>query len=643
MVIMSNSIRRLGAVILSITVVMMGACTQEDPINIVPVDCSGLGALGPASRAVPVNTLVQLEIEVIQTPNIAIRSVSWRLERPLGSSATLANFDREMSLTNSFTPDLVGDYRVSRSVGFTGGPDNDCGEFEHTATITAVEGPVADASATQTYWDVGATVTLDGSASSANVETWDWNVVSRSNQIAGVAIPPDGSGETFTFVLTEPNIIEYRLVVSAGSVTDGDWVTVRSKEPSISDVTPRSGAVGDRVVIDGANFSPTASNLHNKVTFNGVEASFVSGSSASVNQLEVYVPDFATSGPVVVEVLGTGERAHGPNFEVMTPGAWEPVLGRGQILNAVHVVDSDIATAVGDIIVRTVNGGQDWTTQTASGGVLTLQDVHFVDANTGYAAGIGSATGGLVLRTTNGGQQWDMVNGFNNEASVSGHMGVSVFDANTATVVGNLIGSSAPRIFRTTDGGTSWNDQTADPDVPAGALLLDVHFVNANVGFVVGRDQIDASHSPLILRTTDGGGDWTRANVPSSLTFTSLYAVHFADANSGWAVGRGSRDGVTNAAIILRTVNGGGGWTEQGQGQVGSAVTLLLGVSFPDDMTGWVVSEGLVYSTVDAGATWIQEFDTMRNIIGGEGVGFGGTPRVGYLVASNPGRIWRRR
>jgi hypothetical protein len=240
------------------TVAALGACSQDEFINIIPPDCSGIGALGPASRTVPVNILVELKIDVIQpNPIVPVSSVSWSLGRPIGSSATLdVSPYAPTSFTNSFTPDILGEYTVSRSVEFDG-----CGEFEHTATITAVEGPVADASATQTFWDVGATVTLDGTASSANVGTWTWNVVSRSNQIAGVAIPPNGSGEIFTFVLDEPNIIEYELIVSDGSLTDTVQVTVRSNPPTISDVTPRSGAYGHRVVIDGANFSPTASYL----------------------------------------------------------------------------------------------------------------------------------------------------------------------------------------------------------------------------------------------------------------------------------------------------------------------------------------------------------------------------------------------
>jgi photosystem II stability/assembly factor-like uncharacterized protein len=639
-VIMSSTIRSLGALIVFALVIALGACSQDEFTNIVPPDCSGLGALGPVSSTVPVNTLVLLEVEVIHPvpQQVTVSSVSWSLGRPVGSSATLdVPGNIRLSYTNSFTPDVPGEYTVTRSVEFNG-----CGEFIDSATITAVEGPVADASATQIRWDVGETVTLDGSASSANTETWTWTVVSRSNQIAGVDTPPNGSGEFFTFVLDEPNIIEYELTVSAGSVTDTDRVTVRSNPPTISDITPRSGAIGDRVVIDGANFSPTASHLHNKVTFNGVEASFVSG-SASVNQLEVYVPANATSGPVLVEVRGTGDVTSGPNFEVITTGAWEMVHdGGNNLLNGVHVVDSDIATAVGDVIVRTVNGGQDWVTQTTSAGTMTLQDVHFVDANTGYAVGMGSLTGGLVLRTTNGGQQWDIVNGTLNEAAVSGHMGVSVIDANTATVVGNLIGSTVPRIFRTTDGGATWNDQTTDPDVPASASLLDVHFVDADLGFVVGQDKISATKGPLILRTTNGGGDWIRANFVS-LTFTTLYAVHFADASNGWAVGRGSRDGVSNSSIILHTVNGGITWTEQGQNQVGDTNTLLLDVFFTDDVTGWVVAENLVYRTDDGGTTWIQEFDVLGNIVGGQGLGFGGVPEVGYLVASNPGLIWRRR
>jgi photosystem II stability/assembly factor-like uncharacterized protein len=639
-VIMSEIIRKLGVLIVFIAVIALGACSEDNNNSVSHLpDCNNLGAIGPASRTVAVNTLVQLEIDVV--PSSADYSVSWSLESPNGSSATL-DAPHSETATNSFTPDIPGEYRVSRTVEFF-----DCGELNHTATITAVEGPVADASATKIFWNVGSTVTLDGSASSANVATWTWTVVSRSNQLAGVATPPNGSGETFTFTLDEPNIIEYELVVSDGSLADTTRVTVRSNSPSVSALTPNVGSIGDRVVIDGANFSPTASYLHNKVTFNGVVAAFVSGTSASVNQLEVYVPANATSGPVLVEVPGTGDAGGGRHFEITAAGAWELVHdGGNNLFYGVHVVDSNIATAVGDVIVRTENGGQDWITQTAPGGTLTLQDVHFVDANTGYAVGKGSLTGGLVLRTTNGGQQWDEVNGALNEVAVSSLMGVSVIDANTATVVGINFGSTTSRIFRTTDGGTSWNDQTTDPDIPTSASLLDVHFLNANLGFVVGRNELLITKDPLILRTTDGGGDWTLAAVPPALTFTTLYAVHFADASNGWAVGRGSRDGVTNNAIILHTADGGFSWAEQGEGQIGGTNTLLLDVFFTDIMTGWIVSPGppnpMVFRTEDGGVTWIQEFDVLGSIVGGEGIGFGGNPVVGYLLTSNPGLIWRR-
>lgn len=629
---MFNPLRSLFALLVIIAVCAVCACDDESA-NVAPPDCSTVGALGPESRTVPVNTPVELEIEIIQEqPIIPVTHVSWSLGRPAGSSALLdiPSYPTSTNITNSFTPDIPGEYTVSRSVEF-----DRCGEFNQTATITAVEGPVADASATQLRWDVGETVTLDGSASSENVVSWTWILIGRSNQLPGVSPPPDGAGEFFSFELVEPNILEYDLTVSDGSLIDSDRVTVRSNPPSISDIVPSSGSIGDRVVINGANFSPTASHLHNKVTFNGVEASFVSGSSASVDYLEVYVPPNATSGPVHVEVLGTGEIAPGPDFTVVTPNEWELVLDRGTILNGVHAVDSDIATVVGDAIHRTEDGGQNWATQTAPGGVLTLQDVDFVDASTGYAVGRGSLTGGLVLRTTNGGQQWDVANGALNEAAASLHMGVSAIDANTATVVGNS------KIFRTTDAGTSWTDQTADPDI-AGVEMQDVFFIDADLGFVVGRDELSAEKHPVILRTADGGGSWVRADVPSSLSFSFLYAVHFADESNGWAVGRGSRDGLTSSAIILHTVNGGVSWTEQGVGQIGDANTQLLDVFFTDAMTGWVVSENLVYRTEDGGLTWIREFRSLGGPVGGEAIGFGGTPGVGYMVAGNPGRVYRR-
>jgi photosystem II stability/assembly factor-like uncharacterized protein len=52
-------------------------------------------------------------------------------------------------------------------------------------------------------------------------------------------------------------------------------------------------------------------------------------------------------------------------------------------------------------IFNTTDGGATWTAQT-SGTSVTLQDVDFVDATTGWAVG----DDGEILNTTDGGATW---------------------------------------------------------------------------------------------------------------------------------------------------------------------------------------------------------------------------------------------
>lgn len=65
--------------------------------------------------------------------------------------------------------------------------------------------------------------------------------------------------------------------------------------------------------------------------------------------------------------------------------------------------------------------------------------------------------------------------------------------------------------------------------LPQGNTLFDVHFVDAQTGWVVG----DAG---TILKTDNGGEMWTPQ---SSGTSERLYSVQFTDSQTGWAVGFG--------------------------------------------------------------------------------------------------------
>jgi photosystem II stability/assembly factor-like uncharacterized protein len=490
-------------------------------------------------------------------------------------SVSQCEFCREL------TPDVPGDYLVTRSFVI-----GNCGTFERTATITATAGPVADAGPDQDV-DVTADVALDGSASLGNITSWIWTVVSHKNLIGGVSAPPNRSGQTATFNLTEPDSIEYELTVSDGNLSDTDTVIVRSNPPTITAITPTSGAIGETVTIDGTNFSPTSSHLHNEVTFNGVPALLLLPSSTTT-QLDVVVPAGASSGPVQVEVLGTGDVSNQLDFTVSPTGSWvlkDSGVGTMQLpvrLLGVSFPTASTGWAVGTdgTIIQSMDGGSTWLAPQTSGTTLELWDVDFIDANNGWAVG----DNGTILHTPDGGATpW---------TSQTSNATVLLW---SVSFVNNQFGAAlgvftsfggGTVILRTTNGGTTWT-----PDTLLGFNLNDIYFISADSGWAAGFD----GTNPVILRTDDSGQTWLPPlSIPSD---AEPFGVNFVDARNGWAVG--SRN--TGGSMILATTDGGETWTHLIPASGGSQ---LRGVSSAG--VGTAVGGTSIFRD-EPGSGWIPE------------------------------------
>ncbi len=208
-----------------------------------------------------------------------------------------------------------------------------------------------------------------------------------------------------------------------------------------------------------------------------------------------------------------------------------------------------------------------WARQT-SGTPVTLNDVFFVNDNTGMAVGLG----GTVLRTEDAGVNW-----VQQTSITSNHLnGVHFVDVNVGTAVGN-----GGRIIRTTDGGQTWTLQTSNTPF----ILYGVFFTDSDNGFAVGQNG-------LILRTANAGLSWTSRNI----SVVTLRSVFFTDGQSGTAVGSGGS--------IFQTNDGGDSWTPRTSG----TGAPIFDVFFPNANTGIAVgSVGLVLRTEDGGTTWTSQ------------------------------------
>ena len=178
--------------------------------------------------------------------------------------------------------------------------------------------------------------------------------------------------------------------------------------------------------------------------------------------------------------------------------------------------------------------------------------------------------------------------------------GLDVVDRQTAWV-----GGSAGSVFRTTDGGQTWDD--VSPRGAEGLLFRDVEAQNANHASVMA---IGEGEDSRIYTTTDGGQSWSRA-------FTNHDPAAFYDCMAFWRTGRhgiAMSDPVNGKFRIISTHDGGRSWArvpsrgmpEAVDGEFGFAASGTCLVA-EGKRRAWLASGGSaarIYSTRDQGRHW---------------------------------------
>jgi photosystem II stability/assembly factor-like uncharacterized protein len=190
---------------------------------------------------------------------------------------------------------------------------------------------------------------------------------------------------------------------------------------------------------------------------------------------------------------------------------------------ACHMVTDLVGYAVGvntinqPLVTWTTDG---WNSQNdvvfyLDGNEGRLNDVCFIDTDTGYAAARSWTGEGAIVKTTNGGNNWNII--YWADYSFFG------IDFPSAEV-GYAVGDNG-LIVKTSNGGDSWQSLNSG----VGNSLADVSFPTEDIGTVVGD-------SGIIIKTEDGGDNWVEE---VSGTSNDLFSVDFIDSGNGYAVGDG--------------------------------------------------------------------------------------------------------
>jgi len=232
--------------------------------------------------------------------------------------------------------------------------------------------------------------------------------------------------------------------------------------------------------------------------------------------------------------------------------------GTTQLLQAVSVVDPRViwVSGHGGTWGRTLDAGTTWETGVVPGqDSLQFRDVHAVHADTALLLAAGPGDRSRIFRTVDGGRGWtEVLRNLDPDAffdcldlweSVDGapRRGVAFSDA----VEGEFV------VLITEDGGASWTQVPPGTLPPAegteGAFAASGTCV-VTVGTRHGWIGTGAGTAPRVLRTTDGGTTWTAAPTPLPAgEAAGIASLVFRDTLQGWALG-----GISETRDPVRTM-----------------------------------------------------------------------------------------
>ena len=209
--------------------------------------------------------------------------------------------------------------------------------------------------------------------------------------------------------------------------------------------------------------------------------------------------------------------------------------------------------------------GQCWTNQ-SSGTTSYLKAVFFIADQQGWAAG----ASGTILQTTDGGSTWSA------QSTGTTAMITSLFfsSANTGWAT-----TSQGDILHTTNGGNTWNIQST----PTTESLEAIYFSDLNNGWVVGL-------CGTLLSTNNGGSTWA-LHKDNDKVAANLTAIELSG-----PIGLISSSDTT----ILRTTDGGQNWTVITPGNTTGWQDLAM------EGSKAIAVGKTVWTSNDSGQTWTQ-------------------------------------
>lgn len=232
-------------------------------------------------------------------------------------------------------------------------------------------------------------------------------------------------------------------------------------------------------------------------------------------------------------------------------------------LKSVSFIDKNTGFAIGDsgTILKTTDAGATWVKKSPKKyDAECLKSICFVNKDTGYVIGTES-----IRKTTDGGETWVHKAGFGGNCIYMTSNGSGL--AGTSNGIATITDGDSLNVY--------FNYETIYP-------INAIAFVSPSKGYAVGNNG-------TLLQTIDGGNSWA---FKGSGTTSNLNSIHFYNSQNGY---------INGDASILKTTNGGAGWTTSTNTVAGGNSIFMTSSS-----TVYTCSKsGSIYKTTGIG--WTKE------------------------------------
>lgn len=180
------------------------------------------------------------------------------------------------------------------------------------------------------------------------------------------------------------------------------------------------------------------------------------------------------------------------------------------ILKDVKFLDQNTGYVTGSQVLKTTNGGSTWTALTTSASFK--QSIDMVNANNGYICGNGGLLGNTINGTNFFGQTSPVGNNIYKIRFINDSTGVAVGQSNL--------------ILHTKNKGVTWTLKST----ASTKNLFDICAVGASTFWAAGD-------KGLIQKSTDAGNSWTTITNSAYNQGNEVLDLHFVNENLGWFVG----------------------------------------------------------------------------------------------------------